>query len=404
MKILHTADWHIGKKLHKHELSEDFDLFIDWLCAVLKEKQADLLVLSGDVFDMANPSSEARRQYYQALVKLSALECKLILTGGNHDSPAMLNAPAEILKALDICVVGGLPENLEDLIIPIENSSGKTELVVAALPYLREADLRKASEGATYEERLAYIQAGIERYFSEAAQICQKKFPGVSAMALGHLFATGASSSDSEREIQVGNQAAFNAERFGDYFRYVALGHIHKPQQVKAFVPTYYSGSPLPLSFSERKDEKRVLLLDTEKSWTPESIPVPVFRQLIRFSGNLEKIQEKLTALQPVSTLDSLIEIELKEEHYDAVKMMQLEEMISNFDLIGYEIVKHKVQFKNQIRGVGELYQGENLNDLKPRDVFQELLTAHDYAKTDSALLTEAFDELLEDLQTNENA
>ncbi|PAM94495.1 exonuclease sbcCD subunit D, partial [Flavobacterium sp. IR1] len=98
MKILHTADWHIGKKLHKHDLSQDFELFIHWLTATIEKEKVDVLLVSGDVFDLANPSSEARKQYYRSLMELRRLDCKIILTGGNHDSPAMLDAPREILR------------------------------------------------------------------------------------------------------------------------------------------------------------------------------------------------------------------------------------------------------------------------------------------------------------------
>ena len=115
MKIVHTADWHIGKKLHKHDLSEDFDLFINWLTKFIEDKKVDLLLISGDIFDLANPSSEARKQYYETLVKLKALDCKIIATGGNHDSPAMLDAPQEIMRALDLSVIGGLPQDLDEV-------------------------------------------------------------------------------------------------------------------------------------------------------------------------------------------------------------------------------------------------------------------------------------------------
>src|SRR5690606_12858002 len=124
----------------------------------------------------------------------------------------------------------------------------------------------------------------------------------------GHLFAAGMETSESEREIQLGNQAAFQASQFGDFFQYIALGHIHKPQQVNAAVPTYYSGSPIPLSFSERKDEKRVLLIDVEKGWLPETLPVPVFRKLKRISGSLSELQEKLEVLEEGYQLESLLE------------------------------------------------------------------------------------------------
>ena len=153
MKILHTADWHIGKKLQKHELKADFDLFIEWLCNTIQAEEVDLLLVSGDVFDLANPSSEARSQYYKTLLKLKNLNCKIILTGGNHDSPAMLEAPREILQQLNISVIGGLPNDISETIIPIYKD-GKPQLVVAAIPFLRDADLRKGGESTSYEDRI----------------------------------------------------------------------------------------------------------------------------------------------------------------------------------------------------------------------------------------------------------
>ncbi|MDX1721084.1 MAG: exonuclease subunit SbcD, partial [Salegentibacter mishustinae] len=285
MKILHTADWHIGKKLHKHSLQPDFDLFIDWLCNCISENEVKVLLVSGDVFDLANPSSDARQQYFKALMKLKRLDCKIILTGGNHDSPTMLNAPQEVLRELDIHIIGGLPNELSECIVPIKNDKNETELLITALPYLRDADLRTASQGNSYEDRLEALRKGIQQTFLDIAEICKSQFPEVPTIAMGHLFAAGAETSESERDIQIGNQAAFNALQFGDYYNYIALGHIHKPQRVNAATPTFYSGSPIPLSFSERSNKNRILLLDTETGWEPKSIEIPSFRELLKITG-----------------------------------------------------------------------------------------------------------------------
>ena len=403
MKILHTADWHIGKKLHKHDLYPDFDLFINWLCTCIQENKIELLLISGDVFDLANPSSDARKQYYKALLKLRNLDCKIILTGGNHDSPAMLDAPGEILRELEMHVVGSLRENIEDCVIPVKGKSGKTELVVAAIPYLRDADLRSASDGNTYEDRLEAIRMGIQNTFSNAAEICKTQYPNIPALAMGHLYAAGVETSESERDIQIGNQAAFQASQFGDFFNYIALGHIHKPQKVNGLVPNYYSGSPIPLSFSERKDEKRVLILDTEKSWIPQSIPIPVFRKLLKLTGNLSELQTKLSELLNYSILNNLIELEMIEEQYDATKLYELDKLIQNFNNPGFEIVKSRVNFKNKLSGASELYAGApQLEDLKPREVFLELLAKHEYNSAVNQEILGAFDELMEDLQQQE--
>ncbi len=401
MKILHTADWHIGKKLHKQELSEDFDLFIKWLIEYIKSENIDVLLISGDIFDLANPSSEARKQYYQALLKLQQLNCKIIATGGNHDSPSMLDAPKELMKALDMEVIGGLPAELEETLVPINGKNKDIELVVAAIPYLRDADLRSGAGASNYEDRLEATREGIKKIFQSAAEMCKEKYPGIPVIAMGHLYTAGIESSESERDIQIGNLAAFQASQFGEYFQYVALGHIHKPQRVNAGIPVLYSGSPIPLSFSERKDEKRVLVLDTEKGYEPESVCLPNFRQLIRLSGNLDELQLKLNSLEKKSELTSLIEVDLVEEQYDAQKIYALDSMVNDFKREGFEIVKQRVQFKNRVKGAAELYKSEQqLEDLKPKDVFTELIARHEYSEEDRNEILAAFDEILEEVQS----
>ncbi|MDN6280649.1 MAG: exonuclease SbcCD subunit D C-terminal domain-containing protein [Psychroflexus sp.] len=400
MTILHTADWHIGKRLHKHYLYTDFDLFIGWLCDLVVERKIDVILISGDIFDLANPSAEARKQYYQALIALNKLNCHLIITGGNHDSPSMLDAPKDLLSALKVSVIGGLPENMEDCIIPLPNSE-QAEVVIAALPYLRDADIRRSEEGQTYEDRLAAIRTGIQARFDEAAEVCQSKYPEVPAIAMGHLYAAGASSSESERDIQIGNQAAFHAEQFNSHFRYIALGHIHQPQRVNSSVPTYYSGSPLMLSFSERSDEKRVLLLDTSNDLTAESIQIPKFRQLLKISGTLEKIKENLADLKPKGHLDSLIEIEMLEKDYSTKKLAGLDELVSHFNKATFEIVKHRTSFENQQKQSSEVFgHKQNLEDLKPKEVFDSLLNEQSFSEEEKQELRQTFDELNELLHT----
>ncbi|MGM0581184.1 MAG: exonuclease subunit SbcD [Bacteroidota bacterium] len=403
MKILHTADWHIGKKLHKHELKEDFELFINWLCTTIIDQKIDLLLVSGDIFDLANPSSEARKQYFQALFKLQKLDIKIVITGGNHDSPSMLNGPSELIKLLNINIIGGLPEQLEEAIIPISNKEGEVELVVAALPYLRDADLRQAVEGQDNEERKKALLQGIENTFQNAAEICKKQYPEIPAIAMGHLFAAGMETSESEREIQIGNLAAFNANHFGEHFNYIALGHIHKPQQVKAKVPTFYSGSPIPLSFSEYDDQKRVLIIDTN-DFQIESLGIPVFRKLMIISGELESLKHKLNILEPQSGLHSLIELILKEDEYSAQKMIDFEMLIDEFKTKGYEIVKHKTEFKHQLKGSSEIFEKQSeLKDLKPTDVFSKMIDTQEYDERTKEEVLDAFQELLENLDRTED-
>tara|TARA_Y100001968_G_C18843432_1_gene474630 strand:- start:10 stop:558 length:549 start_codon:yes stop_codon:yes gene_type:complete len=182
----------------------------------------------------------------------------------------------------------------------------------------------------------------------------------------------------------------------------MALGHIHKPQRVSAQIPTFYSGSPLPLSFSERKDEKRLLLIDTEKGFEPESISIPNFRKLIRISGSIPEIKGKLKNLELQGSLTNLIEVELKEENYDANLIAQLDELVTTFEQPNFEIVKHRATFKNQLRESGKLFESHrHLEDLKPQEVFQKLLAQHSYPEDVKEKVTIAFQELVEGINNN---
>lgn len=399
MKILHTADWHIGKKLHKHDLNLDFEKFVEWLVQLVQSEKIEVLLISGDVFDLANPSSEARSAYYKALVHLSRLRCQIIITGGNHDSPAVLNAPRELLQSLNIHIVGNLTPEIAETLIPLKNKEGKVEMVVAAIPYLRAPDLRSPDEEIGYENRVEATRQGIARIFKEAADSCRKVFPEIPAIAMGHLFAAGVSTSESEREIQIGNEASFEASGFDSHFRYIALGHIHRPQQVKASMPVFYSGSPLPLSFSEREDKKRVLVLDTEKM-NVRSIEIPVFRELKRISGTLDQLETKLRSVEKKGDLSTLVEIELIEDQYDPAKLLELDRIVQEFKKEGVEIVKHRATFKSRVKGASELFQPhQHLEDLQPQDVFHQLLEQHHLDEETTTLLQSAFREILEQVQ-----
>lgn len=397
MNILHTADWHIGKRLYKKELTEDFDRFIHWLIPVIAEHQIDVVLISGDVFDQANPSNEARKQYYHALLKLSEYDVQVIITGGNHDSPNMLNASRDLLRHMDIHVVGELPGELEEAIIPLKDRKGEVKAVVAAIPFLRDADLRSQSSAYESADRLEEVRKGIQGVFRTAGDLCKASYPNVPALAMGHLFAAGVSVSDSERDIQIGNQAAVDSGVFGDQFDYVALGHIHKPQRVKADTPILYSGSPIPLSFSERKDEKRVLIYNTEVREVL-SIAVPTFRLLKRITGTLDEIQTQFNALTNKGEIEMLVEIEMIEQKYDPARIVDLDRWVQECDQEGVEIVAHRARFIDQMSDMGELFENRNLEDLKPMEVFEEMLNKQENDPDDEELLRSAFSEILDEV------
>jgi exonuclease SbcD len=396
LKILHTSDWHIGKQLLKVDFNLDMELFFNWLIETIKSEEINVLLMSGDLFDQANPSQTAMTQYYQFLKRMIPLKCKIIITGGNHDSPHVLNAPKELLHFLDIEVVGGAPENLAELFIPIELNGEK--VVVAAVPFLRDKDIRKSAPGESYDDKMEQIKEGLKAYFETVNNYYSENHQGFNFVVMAHLFAQGAQTSESEREIQIGNQAGIEAAIFGDLPDYVALGHIHKPQMV-GMPHIRYSGSPISLSFSEKLDQKQIVILDIQNGKLNfESIDIPCFRRLITLEGTLTEVKEQISKYQHQSQLVDLAEVIVKEENENVQTIRELDELLTSEAENGLQIVKGKLEFINKIMGTSSFMgKGENVSDFQPEQLFEKRLDLEENLANRSDLVN-AFKEIMEQL------
>jgi exonuclease SbcD len=394
IKILHTADWHIGKQLLKVDFADDMNLFFEWLINTIQENNINVLLMSGDLFDQANPSQAAMKQYYSFLKQLLPLKCKVILTGGNHDSPYVINAPKELLEILDIKVVGGVPNDISELFIEIEIDNQK--IVVAAVPYLRDKDIRNALPGESYEDKIELIRCGIANYFAKVNEYYFKNYEGIPFIVMAHLYAQGAAISESEREIQIGNQAGVEAKIFGDKPNYVALGHIHKPQTV-GLDHIRYSGSPIQLSFSEKDDHKEVVILELQgDNFEISSIKIPKFRKLIRMEGTLVEVKDRLESYKTESPLTDLIELLIEEENENIEHIRMLEELLIAEAQKGFQILKGRINFKNKLVGTSVLLNaGEDIGDFSPVQLFEKRLEQDDSLENTEELIF-AFKEILE--------
>ncbi len=397
MKILHTSDWHIGKQLHKIDLSDDLELFFKWLLNTIEKEQIDLLLVSGDVFDQANPSQTAFKQYYDFLKRMLKTDCKIILTGGNHDAASVINAPKQLLEALDIKVVGGATENLKDLFIEFHKNG--VNLVVAAVPFLKDKDIRKSVEGESYSDKIEQIKEGIKVYFSNVNEHYKKNFDGHKYIVMGHLYVQGSFISESMRDIQIGNQAGVEGGVFGDAPHYVALGHIHKPYAVSNSKNIHYSGSPVSLSFSEKSDIKQVNIIHISNDSTKvEIVEVPKFRNLISFSGTLNEVAIMVNEYDQVSDLMALGEIVVNEENESISIRQEFEDLRlenSNNNLL---IVKSRLNFTNKVRGASEAFKtGTDVSEVSPMQMFEKKLELmSDLENVED--LKNAFLEILEEL------
>ena len=401
MKILHTADWHLGIKLHKKDLSEDHKIFFEWLIKLIEEREIEVLLISGDIFDHANPTSEARHLYYSFLRQLIHVKCKVIMTAGNHDSPAVLNGPKDILAMLNINIVATVPSSIDDSIIELKNKNGAAECVVCAVPYLRDSDIRTPVENETYKNRIEQKFLGMKTYFDSIVNYALQKYgENIPVILMGHLFTLGVATSDSERDIQRGGLEMFSANDFPENCKYIALGHIHKPQRVGNSETIRYSGSPIPLSFSEKNDNKIVLELNVSGNCIQEVLvhEIPSARRLRRFSGSFKEVQESLSVFKNDKKLKCLAELELIEKNYDPVLKVNLHKFNVEFQSDEVEILgTPKLIFLDRTSNL-QIYEDKNIEELTPKEILLKKLEIDSIEEDKKELIIEAFDELLNEI------
>ena len=143
MKILHTSDWHLGRTLCGRKRTAEFEAFLEWLLAALREHEVDVLLVAGDIFDTVAPTNRAQQLYYRFLCRTAEFGCRhVVVVGGNHDSPSFLDAPKELLSFLDVHVVGAVPEKIQEELLTLRGPDGVPALLVCAVPYLRDRDVR----------------------------------------------------------------------------------------------------------------------------------------------------------------------------------------------------------------------------------------------------------------------
>ncbi len=373
MRILHTADWHLGARLIERERLAEHAAFLVWLIDTLRAEKIDALLLSGDVFDAANPPQDAVALYFDFLKRLADLKpVKAIITGGNHDSASHLNAPRDLLRRFDVHVFGHAGENnLVDL----------GGCVVAAVPFLRERDLRQAIAGETISAAHEQVRAAIREHYAAQLIAAREIAKGRPVLAMGHLTVVGATTSDSERDIHIGNLGSVGADIFAG-FDYTALGHLHRPQKVAGQETIRYSGSPIALSFSEASDAKSVVILDTT-GMNVETRPIPLARQLIRVKAARATLAADLDSVPAGAWVEVTVKLDAPEPDLDR----QVREAAAS----RFEVLKVLANLPVSENAPWQA-TAPTLHDLQPRDVFRELLTEK---QIESKELSAVFEELL---------
>lgn len=380
MNLLHTSDWHLGRTLYGKARHDEHQAFLHWLASTIEQEQIDVLLVAGDVFDTTTPSHRAQALYYRFLCRVAASCCRhVVIIGGNHDSPSFLDAPRELLQALNVHVVGAAADDPADEVLLLRDDAGRPELIVCAVPYLRDRDLRTAEAGETTADKERKLLAGLRAHYAAvgaaAEQVQKDTDADVPIVGMGHLFTAGGQTLDDDgvRELYVGSLAHVSATLFPSCFDYVALGHLHVPQMVAGKTTIRYSGSPLPMGFGEARQQKSVCHVRFEQRQpTVRCLPIPVFQQLVRLRGDWDTLSARLQQLTqdgPSAWLEIIYEGEALIG--DLRERLQALTESSALDVL-------RVQNRRVIaRALGAPQAQESLDELDETEVFQRCLVAH---------------------------
>lgn len=410
MRVLHTSDWHLGQKfLSQQNREAEEHAALAWLLDLIRDEAVDALIVAGDIFDVNNPPINAERQYYNFLNQLKTTTgCRhVVIIGGNHDSPLKLNAPRELLRAFDIHVVGSAAPSdaLSTEIIELKNPDGSIGALVAAVPFLRERDVALSVPGESVEERIARVREGIRQHFENVAALIQptdnsgQQPPPV--IATGHLFATGSSASEEQRNIYLGSQDHIRADQFPALFDYVALGHIHRGQKVGGQERVRYSGSLIPLSFSEAADCKMVLIVEVQAGQglvSVQEIPAPTPRRLLHLTGTVTDVEAQLQAAhQPGEPLPAWAKVVLVGDDQPADAKQRLHEVARDLhiDILSVEIARRRSTLDEMD------ILTESLADMTAQEVFLRRCQSEGLSDEATEWLRGAFSELQEWMAQN---
>ncbi|WP_195570469.1 exonuclease SbcCD subunit D [Bacteroides nordii] len=274
IRILHTADWHLGQTFFGYDRVEEHTHFLQWLVRELKENKIDVLLIAGDIFDVSNPSAASQHMFYRFIRQVTEENPKLqlVVVAGNHDSAARLEAPLPLLQEMRTEIRGIVRKHegeidYDHLIVELKNSEGEVEALCLAVPFLRQGDYPVvATDGNPYAEGVK------ELYVRLQERALQRRKDGQALVAVGHLQATGSEIAErdfSERTI-IGGLECVSPDTFTEQIAYTALGHIHKSQRVSGRENVRYAGSPLPMSFAEREYHHGVVIVTLAEGWAVE--------------------------------------------------------------------------------------------------------------------------------------
>lgn len=414
MRILHTADWHLGHRLYEQDRTEEHAAALQWLLELIDREKVDVVIIAGDVFDLANPSNRAKELYYEFLGGLNKSQAKAaVVVGGNHDSPGLLDAPRSLMRAMNLHVIGAARTQVQDQVVKLswEDAGKPQELVVAAVPYLRERDVRSTDRGELIDDRMAGIRSGIQAHFEAIAEAAveARSHDGVPILATGHLFVGSAKDEEGKKShIYQADENNIDAGRFPSCFDYVALGHVHRAQRIDGLDHVQYCGSLVPLTFVEGQRDRSVSLVELTAAGegvTYQRIPVPRTRPLLRLRGTMEEvladITDHVTTWCSGDNCDQLIpwaEVRVTSDEPLPTLNTLLQERIATALPEDYPAEALKILFRNRVRltpaPAASQLPLRDLEEIDVEEVFQLVCDRADFPEETARAVLADFREL----------
>ncbi len=346
MRILHTSDWHLGKRLFKLDRSPEHARFLDWLLEALIIQKIDLLLVAGDIFDTPTPPHQSLEMFYEFLHRVSTeTTTQTLIIAGNHDSGLLLEAPSKILAPHRVRVWGKLSANTEDHWLNIKVKS--EEIDICAIPFFRSYELLPNGEG----DALSVLKT----YLTKAKSAPQ--------LLMLHHLAGIFEAAGSEQVITLSGVDSIPTETLQG-FDYVALGHIHKPQKISS--NAYYSGSPIPMRFSETHKKSVMILEVKDKNITSSKLEIPLSRALYIIKADENNWREKIAKLEKDTELTPMVEVQLSLTQPIVGLIDEIKEAILKKEM---ELLSYQPNYSGAER---KEKRHERLFELSPLEVFQE--------------------------------
>ena len=420
VRFFHTSDWHLGQFFYQHSRQYEHEQFLAWLLEQIQIKQPNALLIAGDIFDVINPASSAQKQLYQFLADAHAIapHMQTLMIAGNHDSGYRIEQIEPLLEKYNAKTVGVIHKNseglidLERLLVPIYDEN---KIIVAwclTLPFLRPAEITGFNEQNTLEQSTNSQKAIAYLHQQLIAEAKKRKTPDQALILMSHAHMQGGETSDSERPIIIGNEEALSTTLFDEVIDYVALGHLHKPQKVQN-AHIRYSGSPIPLSFSEINYKHQIVEVTLDPTQNDESrfqfdaIAIPRSVQLHKIKGELTEVFKRLSAL-PSGEIDNIDHREYVdiEYHTHIPPQPNLRQQFEDaLPKDRYRLVRISRQYLATEKNA-DITSAISLEPPTPEKLFQQIWEKNGYLDDDAVLkdflsLVQEAEKSLEDEQKN---